>query len=313
MVKTIGQEGLLGKERRKVFDIVCVGQAVLDCITRGREAKSYKPNVFRAETIRLHTGGDAVNEAMALAGMGFRTAVVCGVGKDIAGNILIDELSKAGVNTDHVRRVKMDTPIANLQVAQDGSRISVNSNATRLPGYRISQEDLPEAKIVSLASIFRPPLEDFDVLKELIQTAKARNATVCADTKLPLLESLSVEGLSDVLPLIDYIFPNEKEAAYYTGENTILQMAHALKETGIRNVIIKAGPEGCYICGEEGEYALPAVPVPNVVDTTGAGDNFVAGFLSGILKNVSLRDCADLGLRQAARAIMHTGGGTLQR
>ena len=296
-----------------MFDIVCVGQAVLDCITRGREAEPYKPNVFRAETIRLHTGGDAVNEAMALAGMGFRTAVVCGVGEDIAGNILVDELSKAGVNTERVRRVKMDTPVANLQVAQDGSRISVNSNATMLPGYRISAAELPEATIVSLASIFRPPLEDFEVLKELIQTAKARNAIVCVDTKLPLQGSIRLEHLSDILPLIDYIFPNEKEAAYYTGEKTIPQMAHALRKTGIRNVIIKAGPEGCYGCGEEQEFYFPAVPVPNVIDTTGAGDNYVAGFISGILHNASLRDCANLGLQQAARAIMHTGGGTLKR
>ena len=269
-----------------MFDIVCIGQAVLDCITRGREAEPYKPNVFRAETIRLHTGGDAVNEAMALAGMGFRTAVVCGVGEDIAGNILVDELSKAGVNTERVRRVKMDTPVA---------------------------AELPEATIVSLASIFRPPLEDFEVLKELIQTAKARNAIVCVDTKLPLQGSIKLEHLSDILPLIDYIFPNEKEAAYYTGEKTIPQMAHALRKTGIRNVIIKAGPEGCYGCGEEQEFYFPAVPVPNVIDTTGAGDNYVAGFISGILHNASLRDCANLGLQQAARAIMHTGGGTLKR
>ena len=292
-----------------MFDVVCVGQAVLDCITRGKEKEPYKPNVYRAETIRLHTGGDAVNEAMALAGMGYRAAVVCGVGKDIAGNILIDELSKAGVNTDHVRRMEMDTPIANLQVAEDGSRVSVNSGATRLPGYRIEPKELPDAKIVSLASIFRPPLEDFDVLKDLIRTAKVRGAVICADTKLPLRGSIEIGKYASILPTIDYLFPNEKEAAYYTGKNTFSEMAAVLRDMGINNVVIKAGPEGCFVSGEEGEYSLPAVPVANVVDTTGAGDNFVAGFISGILRNASLSDCADLGLRRAAEAIMHTGGG----
>ena len=292
-----------------MFDVVCVGQAVLDCITRGKEKEPYKPNVYRAETIRLHTGGDAVNEAMALAGMGYRAAVVCGVGKDIAGNILIDELSKAGVNTDHVRRMEMDTPIANLQVAEDGSRVSVNSGATRLPGYRIEPKELPDAKIVSLASIFRPPLEDFDVLKDLIWTAKVRGAVICADTKLPLRGSIEIGKYASILPTIDYLFPNEKEAAYYTGKNTFSEMAAVLRDMGINNVVIKAGPEGCFVSGEEGEYSLPAVPVANVVDTTGAGDNFVAGFISGILRNASLSECADLGLRRAAEAIMHTGGG----
>ena len=311
---TIEQERssfLKDQGEENMFDVVCIGQAVLDCITRGKEAAPYKPNVYRAETIRLHTGGDAVNEAMALSGLGFRTAVVCGVGKDIAGNILIDELSKVGVNTDHVRRVEMDTPIANLQVAKDGSRISVNSHATKLPGYRISADELPCARIVSLASIFRPPLEDRMVLEELIRAAKADNAVVCADTKLPLRGSIELGEYAWLLPFIDYLFPNEKEAAYYTRKNTFSEMAAAFRDMGIKNVVIKAGPEGCYVSGGEGEYSLPAVPVPNVVDTTGAGDNFVAGFISGILQNASLRDCADLGLRQAAKAIMHTGGGTL--
>ena len=223
-----------------MFDVVCVGQAVLDCITRGKEAEPYKPNVYRAETIRLHTGGDAVNEAMALSGMGFSTAAVCGVGKDIAGNILIDELSKAGVNSDYVRRVEMDTPIANLQVAEDGSRVSVNSQATKLPGYRISADELPCARIVSLASIFRPPLEDRAVLEELIRAAKAKNAVVCADTKLPLRGLIEIGEYASLLPFIDYLFPNEKEAAYYTRRNTYSEMAAAFRDMGIKNVVIKA-------------------------------------------------------------------------
>lgn len=292
-----------------MFDVVCVGQAVLDCITRGKESFPYKPNVYRAETIRLHTGGDAVNESRALAGMGVQVAVICGLGRDIAGDILFSELSKAGVHTELVRRLEMDTPIANLQVARDGSRISVNSDATRLPGYSIRAEELPDAKIVSFASIFRPPLEDPACIKALIQTAKKKGSIVSVDTKLPLLGTIRLADLEEVLPMIDYCFPNEKEAAYYTGKKTIPEMAHALQDAGIRNVIIKTGPEGCYCCGEGEEFALPALPVPSVVDTTGAGDHFVAGFLSGVLRGASFHGCAVLGLQQAARAIMHIGGG----
>ena len=291
-----------------MLDVICAGQAVLDCITRGKESAPYKPNVYRAETIRLHTGGDAVNEAMALTGLGAEVAVVCGLGEDIAGNLILSELARAGVHTERVRRAAIDTPIANLQVARDGSRVSINSNATRLEGFQIEPEALTGARVVSFASLFRPPLADFTVLKKLIRAAHASGAVVCADTKLPLTEALSLDGLQEVLPLIDYIFPNEKEAAYYTGETEFPAMARALTDRGIRNVVIKAGPAGCYVRGPEEEFALPATPVERVVDTTGAGDNFVAGFIAGLLRGDALRGCAEGGIRQAAAAITHTGG-----
>ena len=288
--------------------VLCIGQAVLDCITRGKELTPYKPNVYRAETIRLHIGGNAVNESTALAAMGIDAAIACGLGHDVAGDLLFNALNAAGVDTSRVSRPPIDTPIANLQVSLDGSRVSVNSNATRLEGYRVDPSVVKGAKLVSLASLFRPPLADFDVIRALIQAAKAEGAVLCADTKLPLTGDLTLEPLRDVLPLIDYIFPNEKEAAYYTGKTSLPDMARVLNDQGLRNVIIKADPEGCYVSGEGGAYPLPAVPVENVVDTTGAGDNFVAGFIAALLKNEPLRACAEAGLQQAARAITHTGG-----
>ncbi len=291
-----------------MLDVICAGQAVLDCITRGKESAPYKPNVYRAETIRLHTGGDAVNEAMALTSLGAEVAVVCGLGEDIAGNLILSELERAGVHTERVRRAAIDTPIANLQVARDGSRMSINSNATRLEGFQIDSEALIGARVVSFASLFRPPLADFATLKALIRAAHASGAIVCADTKLPLTEALSLDGLQEVLPLIDYIFPNEKEAAYYTGETEFPAMARALTDRGIRNVVIKAGPAGCYVRGPKEAFVLPAAPVEHVVDTTGAGDNFVAGFIAGLLRGDTLRGCAEGGIRQAAAAITHTGG-----
>ena len=291
-----------------MLDVICVGQAVVDCITRGKEKEPYKENVFRAETIRLHTGGDAVNESKALASMGYDAAIVCCLGNDAAGDLIIRELEESGVRTDRITRMDIDTPIANLQVSVDGSRISVNSGAIRLEGYRADPDLLTGARIVSFASLFRPPLEKADAVKELIRAAKRSGALVCADSKLPLVSSVNLEDLTDVLPLIDYFFPNEKEAAYYSGKESYPEMAAEFRRNGIRNVIIKMGKEGCYVCGEEGEFSLPARQVEHVLDTTGAGDNFVAGFLSGILEGASLPDCAAAGIERAARVISRIGG-----
>ena len=295
------------EKENEVLDVLCVGQAVIDCITRGKESTPYKENVYRAETIRLHTGGDAVNESRALAAMGYRTGIVCCLGNDIAGDTILRELVSAGIRTDRIGRPDIDTPIANLQVASDGSRISINSEAIKLRGYQIDPVSLEGARIVSFASLFRPPLDDAAVT-EMIRHAKACGSVICADTKLPVSREICLEEYSGCLPLIDYFFPNEKEAEYYSGEKKFPEMAHAFRKRGIRNVIIKTGKEGCYVSGQEGEFAVPAIPVERVLDTTGAGDNFVAGFLSGVLEGASLRECALKGTEAAARVISRIGG-----
>ena len=91
-------------------------------------------------------------------------------------------------------------------------------------------------------------------------------------------------------------FPNEREAAYYTGftgreltEDDFFEMTEIFRGSGIKNVIIKAGADGCYVNGQEGRFHLPALPV-EVVDSTGAGDNFIAGFASELLRGSSCED-----------------------
>ena len=81
------------KNEDKSCDVLCIGQAVIDCITRGQEADKHRENVFRAERIELHIGGDAVNESIALSDMGHKAAIACGVGADLAGNLLRTELA----------------------------------------------------------------------------------------------------------------------------------------------------------------------------------------------------------------------------
>lgn len=308
------------KEKR--IDVLCIGQAVIDCITRGQEPDRHRENVFRAERIELHIGGDAVNESSALADMGLRAAIACGVGEDLGGNILRSELARRGVDTSGIRVMReLTTPIAQLVVRQDGGRHSVNSRATMLEGYRPDAGELRigEARIVSLASLFRAPLDSAQTVRELARAAKDAGAVLCADTKLPTFREIRMEELEDVWPLVDYFFPNEREAAYYTrsgrpasssseifSPEDFWKMAEAFRTLGIRNVVIKAGADGCYVDGEEGRFHLPALPV-EAVDSTGAGDNFVAGFLSGILRGEGLRACAELGLARAALCISRMG------
>ena len=295
-------------EPRKT-DVICLGQAVVDCISIGITQAPDQKLALRAETVRLSTGGDAVNESFLLTSMGYRTQLVCGLGEDYAGMILLEEAKKRGVGTDRISVIRgMDTPIANLLVNKDGGRRSVNSRSTMLSPYEPDPAVVKGARIVSFASLFRAPLDQKEIVCSLIRSAHEDGALICADTKLPTFRKLTLEDLKDVLPYIDYMFPNEKEAAYHTGEKEFERMAAILHSYGVKNVIIKAGELGCYVSpASSGDYSLPALPV-QVVDTTGAGDSFVAGFISGLLHGEPVRRCCERALEQAAENVQHSGG-----
>ena len=160
-------------------DVICLGQAVVDCITRGAKEVQEQNLALRAESIRLSTGGDAVNESFVLAGMGYKVDLACGLGADLAGDILLREAKRKGVGVSRiVFPPGLDTPIANLMVSEDGSRRSVNSMATMLEGYIPDPSCVKGARIVSLASLFRAPLDQKDVVCDIIRSAHDDGAVV---------------------------------------------------------------------------------------------------------------------------------------
>lgn len=288
-------------------DVVCIGQAVVDCIVRNQEEQECRKNVYRAESITLSVGGDAVNESTVLSELGHDVSIVCGLGKDYAGQLILEAMKKHGVHTDYVLKSdSLSTPIANLIVGNDGGRRSINSKAVLLDGFIPDAKAVKGAKIVSLCSLFRAPFDQKDIVIDFVKKVKEEGCIICADTKLPSYREIHMKEISEVLPYIDYIFPNENEAAYYTGEEDFDQMALAIQKMGVKNVIIKTGAKGCTVYGENEHFQIPARDV-EALDTTGAGDNFVAGFISGILQGMSLRECAELGTDCAAISVQYLG------
>ena len=242
--------------------------------------------------------------------------LMCAVGNDLAGRFVINEASRRGLDISGVTTAAgIATPVANMFVKMDGSRSSVTSAASLLPGYVPSADFIRDrvregSRIVSFASLFRAPLDQAPVVCGLIRAAHESGAVVCADTKIPTFRKMSLEELEPVLPMVDYIFPNETEAAFLTGmseeEADYEGMAERLLAKGIGHVVIKAGEKGCYAASPEDHFSIPALEVP-VVDTTGAGDNLVAGFMDALLRGQSFRECCEAGIRTAADSVQHLG------
>lgn len=295
-------------EMEMQFDLICVGVALVDSIIKGFDPEPISASGYRARSGSLNVGGEAVNEAMAAAKLGARTGIFCSLGQDAAGDMVAFALEKCGVDSSLMLRSEdHPTPVTTMFVREDGTRQSITNTAHRYNFHPERYEErFTSSKILLLGSLFRAPFDDPDVIHSVLSAAKNACQTVIADTKLPNFHFLTLEDIKESLPLIDYITPNEDEARYFTKNEDPDQMADVFLSYGIKNVIIKLGAKGCFFKNSSQSFSLPACKV-HVVDATGAGDNFVAGFATELLRGASLPDA--LRFANACGAICTTAVG----
>lgn len=295
-------------------EIICVGMALVDSIIKGFDPEPVSASGFRAVSGSLNVGGEAVNEAVAAAKLGMRTAILCSLGEDDAGYIIEKSLRRSGVNTDFiVRSGEHPTPVTTMFVNEDGTRKSITSQAHAYNFHpELHAACFAGARALILGSLFRAPFDDPAVILAVLRAAKEQGLLVFADTKLPNFRFLTLDDIADSLQYIDCITPNEDEARYYTGKDDPEAMADVFLSRGVKNVIIKLGSRGCCFKNGEISVSLPAYDIA-AVDATGAGDNFIAGFASELLRGSSIPDA--LRFANACGAICTTavGAGTALR
>ena len=290
------------------YDVVFVGTAIVDSIIKGFDPKPVSAAGFKAASGTLHAGGEAVNASVAAAKLGAKCAAFCHLGTDAAGGIIENELSKYGVDTSLiVHSEEHATPVTTMFVNDDGTRKSITNAAHR---YNFHPEKdlfyLENTRAVVIGSLFRAPFDDPEIIYSVFKNAKEKGIYVFADTKLPNFNILSLDDISKALPYIDYITPNEDEAKYYTGSDDPEKAADVFLKYGVKNVIIKLGSRGCFMKNAHGSLYIPALDI-NAMDATGAGDNFLAGFVCEILSGKS--DEEALRFANACGAICATAPG----
>lgn len=291
------------------FDLICIGMALVDSIIKGFNPEPVSVSGFRAVSGTLIAGGESVNEAVAASKLGLKTAIFCSLGQDDAGELVRSALKKANVNTSFIT-VSPSTPVTTMFVNEDGTRKSITNEAHKYNFHPERQASFfTDAKAVILGSLFRAPFDDPEIIYSVVKYAKAAGQLIVADTKLPNFRALTLSDISDSLPLIDYITPNEDEARYFTDKNDPDSMADVFLRLGVKNVVIKLGAKGCYLKNRDLSLSLPAFQV-DAVDSTGAGDNFVAGFVSEIIRGTSIEDALRFGNACGALCSTKVGAGT---
>lgn len=276
-------------------DITVIGNAIIDVLAKPVSAGIFESGSQPVEKIKLAFGGDALNEAVVLTRLGKKADLISKVGKDEAGSRVLGFLKDSGIAVDKVTVENgLDTSINIVFIDEQGERYFLTNPTgsqrkfaeTDIYPYLDSLKD-----IVSFASIFVSPLLDIPAMKRLfIKIKKKPDRILVADlTKAKKGECL--EDIAELLPYIDYILPNEDEISLLTGEKDPYVNAKLLIESGASCVVIKCGGKGCIIRTREEMYHIPAYPVKNCIDTTGAGDSFAAGFLWALSESLPLIEC----------------------
>ncbi len=297
----------------EVKDVVCVGFVTTDIMANGVEKIEFGGVTNIVDSVSMHVGGDALNEAFTLAHLGHKTGLMSLVGRDAQGEFVAAECRKAGVDTEGVAiSDTYPTSTSVVLVGRDGQRSFISQHGGCADEYSLDDIDLsliqPGTRVVSIGSIFCSKSFDQGALRAVLEKAKSVGAVTIADF-VPNRNEANIEELKEVLPLLDYVVPSIEEAVLYTGLSDLDEIAEAFLKAGAGTVLIKMGKKGSFAKNEHERLELPIYDA-KVIDTTGAGDNFVAGFISGLLRDYSLEGCLQVGTATAAVSVGSIGATT---
>jgi len=249
-------------------------------------------------------GGSAANTVVGLARLGLKTGYIGKVARDREGRLLLRDFKKEKVDIEGIVAAKSGrSGVVMGFVDKKGERAlyidpGVNSTIT------LDEIDFKYANSTSFMHVTSFVGEKaFEVQKKLVSSL-SKNVKLSLDPGNLYAE----KGLAALKPIIERcfaVFPNEHELELLTGEGHE-KGAQKLLDQGISIVAVKLGPKGCYVTDGKEKHLIPRYPA-KVVDTTGAGDAFGAGFLYGLVKNKSLEQCGKLGNFVAARCIAKVG------
>ena len=271
---------------KKQSNIAVVGEIYVDHIFTDFDHIPLPGEEVFAERYRREAGGGTVNTACALARLGHQTSIFGVFGEDEA-TWLRSRLRIFGVNSEHA--CSSDLPNAltvSMSTTSDRGFLSY-AGANRMLNEYVA---LPKTiELISQAKHvhFAMPL-GIELAGALLPALRSAGCTLSIDPGWRKDWFLS-PGVFDVLGMVDLFLPNESEARLLTSQESPEQMLRALIAFGLKNTIVKLGPRGAATIQREHLYRVSA-PEVDVVDTTGAGDAFDAGFIDAWLSGVDIEE-----------------------
>jgi sugar/nucleoside kinase (ribokinase family) len=280
--------------------VIAMGVHVVDVLARPVTDIPAGQGGELVEEIRITPAGSAGGTAITLAKLGASVRSAGAIGDDALGDVLVMLLERFGVGTSLlVRRSGVQTSASVLPIRPDGSRPAfhvVGANATYGP------EDAPWDAIAESTHLHlgAPEFMGGEKAAEIASFAREHGVVTSADILAPGEQAAQIlDWIAPALPQLDYLLPNDEQVLALTGASDVADGCRALVGRGIGCVVATCGRDGVVVVDSGSLEIVPAFAI-EVVDTTGCGDAFSAGFLRGLALGRSPREAAMLGCAAAA-------------
>ncbi len=310
------------------YDVLGIGNAIFDVLVQTDESflashgmtKGGMALIDEARALSIYrdmgpatemSGGSAANTIVGIANLGARAAYVGKVRDDQIGGLYTHDIRAAGVAFEtSAASGGPATGCSYILVTPDGER---TMNTYLGAAQELTSADIDPAQIAASSIVY---LEGYLWDPQSAKEAFVKAATIAHDAgrqvALTLSDSFCVDRYRDeFLDLmrkgtVDLIFANEAElhSLYQTSDfDTALKQLRS----DIRLGVVTRSEKGCVVASKDGVISVPAFPIGKMVDTTGAGDLFAAGFLFGMVRNAGFENAGRLGALAAAEVIQHIG------
>jgi sugar/nucleoside kinase (ribokinase family) len=286
--------------------VVTMGVHVLDVLVRPVEEIPEGQGATLVDDIRMTAAGTAAGTALTLAKLGASVRTTGAIGTDPTGDLLIQLLDRAGIDTELlVRRVDTSTSATVLPIRPNGDRPTLH-----LLGANITYglDDVPWDAVAESTHLHLggPELMGADVAARILAHAKEHDVVTSVDLLAPG-ELGTYDQIEPLLPHVDFLLPNDDQVLGFSEEEDLVTGAKKFLAAGAGLVAVTRGGDGALLVTPHGTETVPAFDV-DVVDTTGCGDAFSAGFLRGLSLGRTPREAAVLG--SAAAALVAQGLGS---
>lgn len=287
--------------------LLVYGDVEMDILLKTDSAKADAHDI-KVDEINYSPGGSASNCAAIAGSLRQPVTFIGSIGNDTWTKPLLNDFKRFNVNTRYLK----------CSMGSTGTCVSVVDGAgeRKFYSYRgVNETDPPDAPTESFwkrnhclhlsGYSFQQP-NSSQTAWNMLRTAKRNRLVVSLDPSYLFAKQTGIE-MDELLSQLDFIFPNLSEAELLSGEQNPFKAAKILRERGVKTVIVTLGCEGCLLSSADQELFVKINPIEKVIDSTGAGDAFCGGFLTGWLKGLEPVQACKLGCAAAAHIITRMG------